>query len=341
MRIALLVLLLASSSPGVEEMFLRVDPPENASWVGQQVLIPVTVGLRQRPSGSPQFRVPEVSGGVLAFVPGPIYGNEERDGVDFTTWTYSFAFYPHRQGEHTVPSISAEARVPRGDGTWQRVAASTKPFTVRSQLPAIAGGLSTIVTTTKLTVEESWEPDQTGIRVGDAITRTISMHAAGVMGMGLPPLRFGAPDGIAVYPKAPTLEDEAYRGEINGQRIETVVYLCEREGEFRLPALTILWFDPSTEELNRVELPERVLSVAANPAFAVEPDVAETAAGGRWRLALGAFCGVLATAGVILAAYRHVASLASRFGRCVKKFARHMREPLPPLNPFLNEDGAL
>lgn len=333
MRAIAVILLLVSSSFAAEEIFIRVDPPERASWVGQQVLIPVTVGLAQRPSGSPQFRVPEVPGGVLASIPGPVYGSEERDGLEFTTWTYNFAFYPHRQGEHAVSSISVEARVPRGDSAWHQVAARTEPFILRSRLPAAAKGLATLVTTTELTVEEAWDPDRTAVRVGDAITRTVTVRAVDIMGMGLPPLNFDAPAGMAVHLKAPQLKDETHRGEIKGQRTETIVYVCEQEGGFNLPALSIPWFDPKSGELDRIDLPGRLLTVAPNPAFAVEQDVVETAGGAGWQLVFGLLCGILGLATLAFAVLRYIPSLVFPLGRRLRAFAQHVREPLPPLNP--------
>jgi hypothetical protein len=143
------------------------------------------------------------------------------------------------------------------------------PFTLHSRLPAAAQGLSMLVTTTELTAEESWKPDQADVRVGDAITRTITLRAADIMGMGLPPLRFDTPDGVAVYPKAPSVKDEIYRGDVAGTRVETSVYVLEQEGTFKLPALTIPWFNPETRTLQQVDLPSRELTVAANPAFAM------------------------------------------------------------------------
>ena len=83
--ISLISLLMVPADSDPSRLWVRVGEFSETPWVGQQVLVPVIVGLSQRPSGTPQFRVPEVPGGILLAVPGPVYGSEKRDGIEFYT----------------------------------------------------------------------------------------------------------------------------------------------------------------------------------------------------------------------------------------------------------------
>lgn len=338
MRLVLCLLLVMVSSVAADEIYVRVDVPSEPSWVGQQVLVPVTVALSKRPSGSPEFRIPEVSGGVMVFIPGPIYGREEIDGVSYTTWTYSLAFYAHRQGEHSVPEIVVTARVPRGDGSWQRVTASTKSFVLNSRLPVGAEGISSLITTPKLTVEESWTPERSEVQVGDAITRSITLQAPAVIGMGFPPLVLKAPDGVATYPKPAKVEDEAYRGDIKGQRVETVVYVCEKVGTVVIPAVTIPWFDPEAKRLNRIELPARTLNIIPNPAFVGRADYSNVSGGVSWRFAWRVLGGLLALFVVSALTLKFTVPKLRCVASRLATFRRYLRDPLPPLNPSSGKD---
>ena len=248
------------------------DVPEQAVWVGQQVPFAVVLSLDTRPKGAPRFEVPDVPGGILLAVPGsPVYGSERREGIAFTTWRYSFAFYPHRSGTHVIPSIRARVHLAQGDGSVVQLTADTEAFTVEAKWPAGATGLATLISTSRLEATESWAPEGTELRVGDAVTRTIRLSAPDVLGMGFPAIAFTPVDGVGVYPKAPEITDKTYRGDITGKRVETVVYLCERAGDITLPGLVIPWFDLAAGELKRVTFPPRLLKVSENPAFPVAP----------------------------------------------------------------------
>jgi hypothetical protein len=116
--------------------------------------------------------------------------------------------------------------------------------------------------------------------------------------MGFPALSFAPVEGVGVYPKAPEITDQTYRGDITGKRVETVVYLFEREGDITLPGLVIPWFDLGAGELKRVSFPPRSLKVSANPALAVTPpETPQSASGKRWQAFLPTLILLLALGG--------------------------------------------
>jgi hypothetical protein len=271
LSLLLCLTLLTSVNAQTDPTRLRIrahDFPQEPAWVGQQVIFYVTVSMTDRPSGTPLFKHNSVPGGILLKIPdSPVYGSEEIDGIDFTTWLYSFAFYPHRAGEHGIPPITVQVRLPDEDGTWEIFIAQTEAFTLSAKWPAGTQGLSSLVSTTQLTIEEKWDPMKTNLHVGDAATRTIRLKAPNVMGMGFPPLPFDARDGLSFYPNPSQVNDEINRGDITGERVESMVYVFEKQGDITLPALVITWFDLGSEEVKQITLPERHFKIIANPAF--------------------------------------------------------------------------
>jgi hypothetical protein len=61
------------------------------------------------------------------------------------------------------------------------------------------------------------------------------------------------------------VQDQVERGDLTGKRVETVTYVCERPGQFTLPALVIPWWDVKNQQLMRVTLPAVTLEVAPGP----------------------------------------------------------------------------
>jgi hypothetical protein len=245
-------------------------------WVGQQVAFHVDLLSPTFFSGTPAFDVPNVPGAVLMKVDErPTLSTEQIDGVTYSIQRHAFVLFPQRAGTLVVPAFQARFAVAPAYG--QPPAAQNlmlDPLRVEAKMPPGAEGVSMLISTTGLIVDDQWSPalsnDRTAnLKVGDALTRTLKRRVAGVPGMVLPPISFGSYDGLGVYPKPPVVEDATQRGDFTGQRIDTVTYMCETVGTYHLSALSIPWFDVDDEQLKRVELPAVTLEVVENPSLAV------------------------------------------------------------------------
>lgn len=338
-RLLLIFILMLMLGPAYAEsdpnrLRVSIDTGTNEPvWVGQQVLISITLFMVDRQRGSPTFRLPQVPGGVLIQIPGsPVFDSEEYDGISFASWTYSLAFYPHRVGEHNIGVIEVLVDQPEGNGTWKRLQVETQPFVIVSRLPAAAADKASLITSTQLEVTEQWDPEQTDLKVGDAITRKITIKAADVLAMGLPPIKFQSPEGLAVYPQTPQVNEQAYRGKVTGERVDEVIYICERAGSFTLPAVRINGFNPETEMLEETVLPEKILQVMANPALVTQGSESKSklldssAKTALWKFALMA----------VIAAFGLFALI-----RLKRRLSRYLIRPrgLNPLNPSSRDEG--
>ena len=248
-------------------------------WVGQQVAFHVDLLSPTMFSGTPTFDIPKVPGAVLMKVEErPTLSTEEIDDVTYSIQRHAFVLFPQRPGTLVIPAFQARFAVAPAYGkppVAQQV--MLDPLKVEVKMPPGAEGLSMLISTTDLTVEDRWSPalsdDHTmHLKVGDALTRTLTRRATNVTGMVFPPIpfTFDSNDGLGVYPKPPDVQDTTQRGDFTGQRIDTVTYICETVGTYRLPALSMPWFDIDDEQLKHVELPAVTLEVAENPQLAVD-----------------------------------------------------------------------
>src|SRR5690606_34912623 len=141
----------------------------------------------------------------------------------YTTQVHELAVYPQRGGAIRLPPIGVRFASDGGIGKPPIPReGKTKELTFTAKMPSGAEGLSTIITTQKLTLHETWKPEPGKAKVGGAFTRTVTVQAQGVPGMVLPPMRWEAPEGIAVYPAPAEVTDSSERGETAGQRVESV-----------------------------------------------------------------------------------------------------------------------
>jgi hypothetical protein len=255
-----LTLLLAGAAEAALRTRVSTDPTGTA-YVGQYVSVSVDLLSPGQFAGAPTFDLPEVEGGVILQLGSQgTHGSEQIDGQSWHVVNYSFALFPQRPGTCSVPPIGLRFAADSGIQPLR-----TEAVRIEAIMPEGAEGLTVLVSTPALKVEEGWSPDAGDLKVGDAMTRMITMTAESVLGMGLPPLPFPEVDGLGMYPQDPAVEDNIHRGDFTGMRIESATYVCERPGEYELPAIRIPWFDLSAKKLKQVELPGRVITVAPNP----------------------------------------------------------------------------
>jgi hypothetical protein len=58
------------------------------------------------------------------------------------------------------------------------------------------------------------------------------------------------------------------RGDFIGKRVETVTFVCEKPGTYKIPPLVIPWFDLKEKTLRRLKLPGKTIVVRPNSALA-------------------------------------------------------------------------
>ncbi|MBX3439549.1 MAG: BatD family protein, partial [Planctomycetaceae bacterium] len=249
----------------------KVEAKLNADgdvWVGQRV--PLTVKILAPGfsiEGVPAFDLPEVSGLIVLKLSGsPTIGNETIEDVSYVTQLHEFALFPQRAGEFIVPAFSVRFSSSAGYGK------PVTPFDVKTellkfsaQLPPGAEKLQTMISTNQLTFDQSWSPDVTSAKVGEAVTRTITMKADDIPGMEFPPLSFDPIEGVGVYPKSPFVNDISERGSLAGQRVESVTYVFEKPGSYALPGLSLAWWKLDDKDLKQETLAGRTISVAGPP----------------------------------------------------------------------------
>lgn len=271
-------------------------------YVGQRVTLVVELLAPGYFSGSPSFDLPDPPS--LLIVPprsSPVVSSETIGDTTYTVQRHELAVFAHRGGEQTVPAIAVRFHFKRQplDKDAAAAAVKTEPLKFVAKVPPGAEKLGGIISAKHLTATESWKPEPGKAKAGDAFTRTITFAAPDVPAMAFPPFPKQTIDGIGVYPKPPVVLDQSDRGNLQGQRRDTIVYVCQRPGRFVIPAVRFSWFDLESREVRTIDFPSRTIDVAPNPAMPVATTDGRPRAAPvehhRWKVVLL----VLAAAGVI------------------------------------------
>lgn len=253
-------------------------------WVGQKVDITVELLSPTIFSGAADFAIPSVPGLIIMKAGGsPTVSSATIDGDTWSVQRHSLFAYAHRAEEFQIPAFQVKFAVPPKFGQppiEQRL--TTQPLVFEAKFPPEAEGLSLLISTSNLEVDESWQPSipdkgTIELAVGDAITRTIRLVADDVPGMALPPIVLPEPEGLSAYPNNPIVNDKEDRGSLRGSRTESTTYVCEVPGKYSLPIVSIPWLNTKSNELEKIRLDSVSINVVASKNEVVEDRETTTA----------------------------------------------------------------
>jgi hypothetical protein len=244
-----------------------------AVLVGQRAVLRVKVLTRTWYLEAPAFPETLTIENAIVLRPDSFAVNStERNGREtFAAQTRSYAVFPVSPGTLEIPPIDVVLIVARDDASRSDPITLTTPaLRLRVSIPEAARGLGLVVATPDLDVEQAWEGDRQGLRVGDALRRSITQRVTDSVAMVLPRPSFVAPQGTSAYPDRPEIDTRSERGALSGTRTDAVTYVFETDGEVVLPDIEILWWNLDGQRLEREVLTGTTITVAANPDLAVD-----------------------------------------------------------------------
>lgn len=143
--------------------------------------------------------------------------------------------------------------------------------------PQPAGSAEPWLPAQSIQLTDQWNPSPPKPRVGEPITRSLTITAQGVSASQLPTLDPGQPEGARVYPEPPALEDLAGAGTPAATKTLKLALVPTQAGTLTLPEIRLRWWD-TVEDRERVAvIPQRILDVA--PAAAEAPATPESELG--------------------------------------------------------------
>src|SRR5471030_531961 len=207
----------------------------------------------------------------LFTVPGAIVNLPDEQAENLHEVINGVSWYGVGRAYRVVPQtagafeISSFAITVYPGGTNSPATLTTSALRLVATVPAGAEGMSVFFPTQKLSAKQTIEPSPNDLKVGGALTRTITQTAAGTESMLIPPVNFGDVDGLKRYPKPPgtknIMQDRA--GLVAGERTDTATYVVNRSGKFKLPPVTIEWWNTGTKRREKIVLPAVSFSATA------------------------------------------------------------------------------
>jgi hypothetical protein len=240
---------------------------EDTAWIGQQVVLQIDLMTSGFSFSGQRIQLPDVPGAlVLEDAVSTVKLSESVNGETWQVLGYRYPLFPQRAGRIEIDSIGVTFEVSEGYGTTPEafdVRTETLVFEVRT--PPGVEDPAGLVTSPDFTLQVKVTPEPVGLRVGDALTRSVTRRAVDVSGLAFAPLPGPDIPGVASYAKSPEVDDSIHRGDLEGSRVESVTYVLQQPGVFTIPEIHLQWWDPVAERLHTETVPALTFEVAANP----------------------------------------------------------------------------
>lgn len=254
-----------------QDLFMETVVNKESIYVQEQLLFSIRLYYTINGIRNPIFTELEMPDSVIQMIGTPNQYEKLVDGVRYGVYEKQYAIFPQRSGTLEIPDIMFRGEVTDGSSNYVFRNLNTRTITAFSEgydvevreKPASFPANATWLPASEITISENWDNDFTNVRVGDALTRVISIEAFGLDGAALPPLQMQGIDTVNVYPEPPAIERSYIDGNIVGRRVESSSLLMTATGTVRIPGVSIPWFDIDTEEVKYATLEDTAVRVGA------------------------------------------------------------------------------
>lgn len=264
-----------------QDVFLQVEIDEDKAWVQSQIIVNVRlfrrISMNNLRSSEAETNDPDA---IIKQLGNASTYEAFRDGVRYAVHEIRYAVFPQRSGTLIFKPIIFEGRVNSGRarsfmdqfmnaGERKRVRSNSVSIQVQAKPAAIKS--SQWLPSKGITLSEQWSEDVSKLKNGEPVTRTITIKAYGLMAENLPELNMADIDQLKQYPDKAVLENNVTDQGITSIKQIKVALIPTRSGNFKLPAISIPWWNTATSKQELAVLPEKI--IRAHGEAAVTPTI--------------------------------------------------------------------
>jgi len=263
-----------SAATSQQDIFITSDISTKEAFVQQQITLTVklhfSAELKRGSLSEPELEDANIS---------QIGKDDETEtiinGKRYRVITRNYTISPQTSGEFVLrsPVFSGEIMLPSSRRGSFLSFAETKPVSVLGDdialtikpIPPSVDGMW--LPSELLAIHQDWQPSPETFKVGEPITRVITITAAGLAKEQLPELILDMPEGLKVYPDQPELHSGINNGRLVSQMVRNYALVASKAGEYQLPEVSIPWWNTQTNRFETATLPAQTISVLPNEAF--------------------------------------------------------------------------
>ena len=256
-----------------QDLFLEVEATPPNPIIQSQVFYTLRLYTRIEISQA-QLQEPELADAVIERLGEDSNYNRQVNGVNYSVTERKYAIFPQKSGRLTIKPLVLTAEVltsgrPGFNSFFNSQMTKTKrveskaitldvkpapaAFTGKHWLPA-----------QQLVLKQEWSGDTRQMKVGEPLTRTLTLAAKGATVGQLPELNTtDSSDRLKVYPDQPVLQEQKKADGLQAFREEKIALIPSQTGSYTLPAIEIPWFNTESQKMELAKIPETTLTAVA------------------------------------------------------------------------------
>ncbi|MBN2647506.1 MAG: BatD family protein [Thiotrichales bacterium] len=188
------------------------------------------------------------------------------DGKDYTVHEWIYVLFPQSSGELTIPPARVRGVV-SFDGRQKAIDEKSEPVVLNIRPPVsdqqAYSAAQPWLPAQSLLLEEQWQSPPETLRVGDSLTRTLTLQAYGLKANQLPKIEMANGEGFKVYSLPPTREEEKFASGIVSRVQVQQNIVPTAKGELTVPAYQLRWFNTLTQQFETLHLDAQTFVVQA------------------------------------------------------------------------------
>lgn len=249
------------------KLWMELSMQPQSAMVQQQLIVSLKIyqGIQLNQA---QLSDLQVEHAVVKTFEKDLQYQQARNGRMWNVTERRYAVFPQQHGTLTIPvvELNGNVQVQANRGffpTLQPIRVRSNPLSVDVQgIPASWPAGQPWLPATKVSLMEDWPTNQS-FKVGEPITRTVSLRADGALGSQLPELPELQADGLKVYPEKPEFSTQSLQQGMLGIRIEKQAIIPTWPGQYVLPAMEVNWWNTATNSMEVARVPARTFTVQA------------------------------------------------------------------------------
>lgn len=202
-----------------------------------------------------------------------------ENGNTYQVIEQKFIITPSKSGDIHIPPVTVNGTAADDQANSFFPLQQQKPFVRTSKAvtlhvkPTPAGiSPSDWLPAKKLNVNENWSNTGTELKVGQPLTRTISIQALGIPASSIPELTFASPKGVNAYPDKTASTDTPNNDDNLATKTFKIAYVPTQAGKVEFPEVTVKWWDTASDSLKTSVIPAKSFTVISDGSTSVTTD---------------------------------------------------------------------
>lgn len=270
------------------EAFIKTSLSDHMPYPFQQIIYSVKIYTRY-PLVRVSMQPPTVEGKDLTQLGSVQQYQSTEQGQNYYVAKVDYLFFSKNSGQRIIEPPLMNGLVNAGNDPYspynlQNVSAKGDPqsFDVKPIPATFTGDLW--LPTTKLTVTDDWSKDLSKVKVGESVTRTVILHALGVMESQLPDIKFPDVPGVNIYPDKPETKLMVTQNGVAATKIFKFAVVPTQAGSHKIPSINLPWWNTQKRKMESSVVPGVAITVIGGvvplesnqPAMSPKPELVAT-----------------------------------------------------------------